>query len=56
MHGTVKGTRGKELSGAEVIVWRQRIRKRLQLAKGRASEEGRYRIRYRLPEDLWGKS
>jgi hypothetical protein len=31
------------------------MRKRVQLAKGRTSEEGGYRIRYRLPEDILGQ-
>jgi hypothetical protein len=55
VHGTVTEARRKELSGAEVIVCWQRMRKRLQLAKGRTSEEGRYQIRYRLPEDVLGQ-
>src|SRR5438876_858302 len=55
VHGGVADASGKELSGAEVIVWWQRMRKRLRLAKGRTYEESRYRIRYRLPEDVLGQ-
>jgi len=55
VHGTVTEVSGKELSGAEVIVSWQRMRERLQLGKGRSSEEGRYQIRYSLPEDVLGQ-
>src|SRR6266481_2420931 len=55
VHGVVTGVDGKELSGAEVIVWWQRMRKRVQLAKGRASEDGRYRLKYSLPEETQGQ-
>src|SRR6266566_1248895 len=55
VHGTITEVSGKELSGADIIVWWQRMRKRVQLGKGRTSEEGGYRIGYRLPEDVLGQ-
>jgi Tc toxin complex TcA C-terminal TcB-binding domain/Neuraminidase-like domain/Salmonella virulence plasmid 28.1kDa A protein len=55
VHGTVTGRRGKKASDAEVIVWRQLIRKRLQLAKGRTSEHGEYRLKFHPPKDATSK-
>ncbi len=51
VHGTVTGLNGKELCGATVMVWWQRIREPLLLADGRTSEEGQYDLRYRVPDD-----
>jgi hypothetical protein len=55
VHGTITNADGRELSGAEVIVWWQRIRERVQLVVGRASEEGHYHLRYHPPDDAPGK-
>jgi hypothetical protein len=54
IHGKVTGARGEEVSGAAITVWWKRIRKRIQLGKGRTSEEGEYRIRIEVPEDTIG--
>ena len=35
--------------------WWQRIRERVRLAQGKASEEGAYSLRYRIPDDAPGK-
>ena len=51
IHGTVAGRNGDPLRGARVIVWRQHIRERTELAAGAASEHGRYHLRYRVPEN-----
>ncbi len=55
VHGTVTGRNGKELSNAIVMLWWQRIREPLLLAEGRTSEEGRYHLPYRLPDDAPGR-
>ena len=49
--GLVKTASGREASHAEITVWWQRIRDRVRLAEGRASEEGRYELTYKVPED-----
>ncbi len=54
VHGTVTDSKGQELSGAEVIVWWQRIRERVKLVTGHTSEDGHYHLSYRLPEDTPG--
>ena len=55
VHGVVTNGDGREASGAEVILWWQRIRGRVRLAHGKASEEGAYSLRYRMPDDAPGK-
>ena len=55
VHGTVTGDDGRELANAEVALWQQRIRKRVRLAGGRTSEEGCYRLSYRLQEERPGQ-
>jgi len=37
-----------------VVVWWQRIRDRVELASGHASEDGEYDLSYRLPEEAPG--
>src|SRR5947209_346419 len=51
VRGTVTDTDGQGLVGAEVIVWWQRIRERIELARGETSEQGRYVLRYSRPDD-----
>jgi hypothetical protein len=51
IHGKVTGREGKPLVGARVVVWWQRIRERTELAAGETSEEGIYRLNYRVPGD-----
>jgi len=51
IHGRITGSEGHELSWADVVVWRQHIRRRVELAADKASEDGYYHIRYRVPED-----
>ncbi len=55
VHGTITGLQGEEIEDAEVIVWWQRIRDRHQLATGKTSTEGEYRIAYQLPDETPGK-
>src|SRR5262245_16578904 len=55
VHGAVTDANGRRLSGAEIIVWQQRIRDRHKLNTGRASKEGNYRISYHPPDDAPGK-
>ena len=55
VHGVVTNADGKEASRVEVILWWQRIRGRVRLADGKASEEGAYSLRYRMPDDAPGK-
>jgi hypothetical protein len=49
--GAVRGRNGDPLRSARVVVWWQQIRDRKVLAAGEASEQGRYRLRYRVPEN-----
>ncbi len=51
VHGTVTGLQGEPLEHSTVTVWWQRIRERRRLSEGRTSEDGTYRISYRLPDD-----
>src|ERR1035438_6357342 len=55
VHGVVTDANGKEVSGASITLWWQRIRERVRLAHDRTSKEGRYALRYRLPDDAPGK-
>jgi hypothetical protein len=50
VHGTVTGRESRPLSEARVVVWWQHIRKRRRLGVGKTSKDGRYHIRYRVPE------
>jgi hypothetical protein len=49
--GIVGGPAGDPLRGARVVVWWQQIRERLELAAGETSEDGRYHLRYHVPEE-----
>jgi hypothetical protein len=49
--GTVRGRDGVLLRYARVVVWWQQIRDLRELAAGRTSEDGRYHLRYRFPEE-----
>ena len=51
IHGRVTGPGGREVSGAEVFVWWQHIRSRVELVSGKADEDGRYHLKYKIPED-----
>ncbi len=51
VHGTVTGREGRPLDDARVTVWWQHLRRRNELTAGSTSEDGRYHLRYRLPED-----
>ena len=50
IRGTVAGPEGDPLRDVRVVVWWQHIREREELAAGETSEEGRYILRYRVPE------
>ena len=50
IHGKVTGRNGRALHKARVILWWQHIRERRELGASETSEDGRYRIRYRIPE------
>jgi len=49
--GAVSGRHGDFLRNARVVLWWQQIRERKELAAGETSEHGRYRLRYRVPEN-----
>ena len=51
VHGTVTGRDGRALRGARVVVWWQHIRERTEVAAGKTSEDGQYRLSYKIPED-----
>jgi hypothetical protein len=51
VEGQIAGPAARPLDGARVVVWWQHIRERRELASGHSSDDGRYRIRYRVPED-----
>ena len=55
VRGLVTDATGKEVPGASLSLWWQRIRERVKLGDDRTSEEGTYSIRYRAPEDAPGK-
>jgi hypothetical protein len=55
VHGLLTDEDGRELSHAEVRLWRQRLRDRQLLAEGRATEEGTYELRAEWPEAPPGK-
>ena len=50
VHGTVRGRNSEPLRDARVVVWWQHIRERKELAAGETSEQGHYRLRYKIPE------
>ena len=52
--GIVGGPAGKPLAGVRVVVWWRQIRELRELAVGETFEDGRYRVRYALPEDAPG--
>jgi len=52
VQGVVTGRKGHPLHHARLVVWWQQIRERRELATGETSEDGRYHLRYRVPEDL----
>jgi len=54
VHGRVSKPDGREVSRALVVIWWQRIRDRVELASGHASEDGEYDLSYRLPEEALG--
>jgi len=51
IHGVVTGKHGEPLHGARVVVWRQHIRERHELAAGQTNEDGRYHLRYEVPSE-----
>ena len=51
IRGTVRGRNGDPLRGARVAVWWQHIRERKELVAGETSEQGRYHLSYKLPEN-----
>jgi len=51
IRGRVTGAGGRKISGADVFVWWQHIRSRVQLASGDADDDGRYHLKYKVPED-----
>src|SRR6266436_3616912 len=55
VYGVVTDEAGREVSGAEVTVFLQRIRDRHPLARSRADEDGRYRLSYEPPEHVPGR-
>ena len=55
VHGLLTDDDGRELSYAQVTVWRQRMRDRQRLGRGRATEEGTYEHQCRMPEAGPGK-
>lgn len=55
LNGTITTATGREASHAEITLWWQRIRDRVRLAEGTTSEEGRYELHYRVPENASGK-
>lgn len=50
VHGHVTGRNGRPLHGTRIVVWWAHIRERMELVSGETLEDGRYRIRYRIPE------
>jgi Tc toxin complex TcA C-terminal TcB-binding domain/ABC toxin N-terminal region/Neuraminidase-like domain/Salmonella virulence plasmid 28.1kDa A protein len=50
VHGKVTGKHNHPIERAKVVVWRQQIRNRIELAAGETSEDGRYHINYDEPE------
>ena len=50
--GVVTGRESKPLRGARVVAWWQHIRERRELGAGETSEDGRYHLRYEVPENL----
>jgi len=53
--GTVTDAGGREIAGAEITLWQQKIRSRRRLMTGRTSKEGEYRLSYRPPDDVPGR-
>ncbi len=51
IHGRVTDARGKGIPDAEVIVWWKRLRTQVQVATGRTSDDGNYRLGYEIPRD-----
>ena len=51
IHGVVTGREGRPIENARVTAWWQHIRERRELAAGTTSDDGRYHLRYRIPED-----
>ena len=51
VHGRVTGPAGRPASGADVSVWWQHIRRRVQLASGNADDDGCYRLKYSVEEN-----
>ena len=51
IHGLVTGREGHPLDDARVTAWWQHIRGRRELAAGNTSDDGRYHVRYRIPDD-----
>ena len=51
IHGTVTGREGRPIGGARVVVWWQHIRERKELTAGETSDQGRYHLSCRVPED-----
>ncbi len=55
LQGRITNAEDKEISHAEIIVWWQHIRKRVQLAETKSTEEGHYEVHYTVPDDAPGK-
>lgn len=55
VHGKIADAAGTTIPDVEVTVWWQRIRHRVKLASGRASEDGTYHLEYPAPDDTKGR-
>jgi Tc toxin complex TcA C-terminal TcB-binding domain/Neuraminidase-like domain/Salmonella virulence plasmid 28.1kDa A protein len=55
VHGALTDEIGRELSYAEVKLWRRRLRERVLLGRGDANEQGTYEIVAEWPEEGPGK-
>ncbi len=55
VHGTVTDAAGKPVEGAEVALFRQRLRTRDRMANGTSTDDGRYRLEFTLPDDAPGQ-
>ncbi|HKV94827.1 MAG TPA: neuraminidase-like domain-containing protein [Candidatus Angelobacter sp.] len=51
VHGKVTGRGGQALRGVRIVLWWQHIRNRRKLAVGETSDDGQYRLKYRIPKN-----